>query len=178
MNRIAQIFEDSGSSKGAAGPLGHQQKSDRNYFIAFTPRSGSSWLAGLLTSTKKLGGPGEWFNPDNLPNILKTFPKCDLRSYAALIRHRFKTGNGVSGFEASFFQIKQVEEIVPLEELFGIAPIVGVVPFRYPHVFWPPAFLISCLLSLGKLADINRRRLLRLFFCNGGMVFFACGELI
>ena len=119
MSTIAEIFQDAGLVGVPTSPVQIRPKSDRNYFVAFTPRSGSSWLTGLLTSTKRLGRPEEWFNPDNLPGILKALPSTDLRSYVERIRHRFQTKNGVFGFEASFFQIKQVEEIASLEELFG-----------------------------------------------------------
>lgn len=119
MNRLPEIFDNAAFAEHPGPRATLQKSSDSNYFVAFTPRSGSSWLTGLLTSTKCLGRPEEWFSPDNLPGILKNFPKCDLRGYVDMARRRFKTPNGVFGFEASFFQIRQVEEIASLENLFG-----------------------------------------------------------
>lgn len=38
------------------------------YSILFTPRSGSSWLTSILTQTKAMGTPSEWFNPELMPS--------------------------------------------------------------------------------------------------------------
>ena len=52
-NRWAELF------------AGNRERRARlNYGIAFTPRSGSSWLSELLAGSGVLGNPVEWFNPN------------------------------------------------------------------------------------------------------------------
>lgn len=82
----------------------------REYFIAITPRSGSSWLTELLASTHIAGNPEEWFNPNHLSGILENY-KCDnVFDYMKSIKARQCTANSVFGIEASFYQLKLVLE--------------------------------------------------------------------
>lgn len=76
------------------------------YWIFFTPRSGSSWLADLLESLGFLGKPGEWFNPGLLPNILKRYACADLFEYVQCMKKSQQSRNGVFGCEITFFQLK------------------------------------------------------------------------
>lgn len=61
---------------------------DRGYFIAFTARSGSSWLSDLLSSHGGLGNPREYFNPSFVPVAAKRLGARDASGYAALSARR------------------------------------------------------------------------------------------
>ncbi|NEQ76622.1 MAG: hypothetical protein F6K23_28450 [Okeania sp. SIO2C9] len=75
------------------------------YTICITPRSGSSWLTEMLSETKILGNPEEWFNPGNLPGIIQNrYPCLDVIEYFDCIKRTQCTENKVFGMELSFFQ--------------------------------------------------------------------------
>ncbi|NES66071.1 MAG: hypothetical protein F6K24_12815 [Okeania sp. SIO2D1] len=81
------------------------------YIICITPRSGSSWLTEILSKTKILGNPEEWFNPGNLPGIIQNrYPCLDVIEYFDCIKRTQCTENKVFGMELSFFQYQLVCE--------------------------------------------------------------------
>lgn len=77
------------------------------YILFFTPRSGSSYLAELLTKTDRLGQPEEFLNQDLAPLSLKHIAEtgCEVKhviDYLTwLIRNR-SSDNGVFGLKASY----------------------------------------------------------------------------
>lgn len=80
---------------------------ERGYFIAFTPRSGSSWLCDLLTGTGRLGRPPELFNPAFVPRIAGTFGVPDLETYVEMNRRRLSKG-GTFGFKITTQHAKRL----------------------------------------------------------------------
>lgn len=79
----------------------------KTYSILFTPRSGSSWLTSILTETKTLGTPGEWFNPQLMPSSTRSKGARNLDQFVeAISRHRIH--GGIFGFEVTFHQISAV----------------------------------------------------------------------
>lgn len=75
--------------------------------IFFTPRSGSSWLTDVLTQTRLLGKPQEWFNPNFVPNITRAVNARDLDSYLKMLRRKHKVG-GFFSFEVTIYQMRRV----------------------------------------------------------------------
>jgi hypothetical protein len=72
----------------------------QRYVILFTPRSGSSWLTQLLSSTQRLGLPEEYINPDFVFDVARFLnAKTSGQLLDALLRRR-KTENGIFGIEA------------------------------------------------------------------------------
>lgn len=53
----------------------------QKYCIAFTARSGSTWLENLIHQTGFLGIPQEWFNPDAARNTVNVSTCRDLPQY-------------------------------------------------------------------------------------------------
>lgn len=81
------------------------------YYICFTPRSGSTWLNEILTQSQLMGVPGEWFNPGQLAkNIVKRYPCADLPEYIDCIKRKTSATSGVFGAEISFFQYEILEQ--------------------------------------------------------------------
>lgn len=119
MSKLAEIFAEAAFSDKDEHRFLDRRRSKINYMICFTPRSGSTWLGDLLSRTNKMGKPKEWFNPFKLPRMLSAYPKCDLAEYADMIQRRYKSSNGVFGFEATFVHTKFIQESAPLEKLFG-----------------------------------------------------------
>ncbi len=77
----------------------------RRYVILFSPRSGSSWLTGILSATGKLGYPEEYLNPEFIVDVARHMharTAADLLD--SLIRHR-KGPNNVFGLEARALDI-------------------------------------------------------------------------
>lgn len=78
--------------------LRNQAPATRKYCIFMIPRSGSTLLTELLSSTNRLGFPGESFVPDVLRTLSLTF--SDLFSgYESFLPSRLRTENGVFGIE-------------------------------------------------------------------------------
>jgi len=79
----------------------------QSYVIHFTPRSGSSWLTGLLAATGRLSAANEAFNPNFVPRIAQALHATDMDMYIRLLRWRFNT-HGVYGVEVTAHQINLV----------------------------------------------------------------------
>jgi len=77
------------------------------YSILFTPRSGSSWLTSVLTKTKAIGSPGEWFNPELMPSSSRAKGARNLDQFIEAIS-RHETYGNIFGFEITFHQIRAV----------------------------------------------------------------------
>jgi LPS sulfotransferase NodH len=80
---------------------------DLSYVIHFTPRSGSSWLSGILAATGRLSAANEAFNPNFVPRIAHALQATDMDLYIRLLRRRFNT-HGVYGVEVTAHQINRV----------------------------------------------------------------------
>jgi LPS sulfotransferase NodH len=77
------------------------------YIIAFTPRAGSSYLCDVLKNMGRFGSPGEWMSADFVPKIRQArVPSISADDYLDLALKTFRSGNGVSGFKASWFQFQ------------------------------------------------------------------------
>ena len=77
------------------------------YSILFTPRSGSSWLTNVLTKTKVMGTPEEWFNPSLMPSSTRAKGARNLEQFIAAIS-RHEAYGGAFGFEITHHQLKAV----------------------------------------------------------------------
>lgn len=79
----------------------------KTYCIFFTPRSGSSWLTGVLTTAGGFGNPDEPFNPAFITEGIRVLNAHDLGSYVELLRRRHGNRNAF-GFEAVVDQVRVV----------------------------------------------------------------------
>ncbi len=86
------------------------EPSTRNYIILFTPRSGSTYLTGLLSSTKCAGFPEEWFNPNWIGKVAARLNADTVDRYVEMLKRHKKTLNGVFGAELSFFHYSMVQD--------------------------------------------------------------------
>jgi LPS sulfotransferase NodH len=74
----------------------------RRYVIMFTPRSGSTWLTSVLSSSAALGFPQEYLNPEFIVGVAKFLnAKTADDLLDALLRQR-KSANNVFGIEVFF----------------------------------------------------------------------------
>jgi LPS sulfotransferase NodH len=71
---------------------------ERNYLILMTPRSGSSWLVGLLHG--RLGHPGEFLNPDFVRDVATAAGTRDRVRYLRATQGHTSTG-GTYGLKTS-----------------------------------------------------------------------------
>lgn len=79
----------------------------RKLIILFTPRSGSSWLTDMVTRSKQLGKPREWFNPNFIPKITRAMNADTLERYIDMITRKHSSGN-VFSCEITIFQLRRV----------------------------------------------------------------------
>ncbi|MFD2845195.1 Stf0 family sulfotransferase [Paracoccus cavernae] len=77
------------------------------YSILFTPRSGSSWLTSILTQTKAMGTPSEWFNPELMKSSSQAKGARDLDQFVGAISRHDIHGN-TFGFEITHHQLRAV----------------------------------------------------------------------
>lgn len=78
-----------------------------HYVIHFTPRSGSSWLADILSATGRLSQPGECFNPSFVPAIAQRMNAANLRQYIAMLE-RWRNTHGVFGCQLTYYHLRVV----------------------------------------------------------------------
>ncbi len=120
-NKILQVFSENKTqallekSRNLITQYQELPSPDIEYLVCITPRSGSSWLTEMLSKTKILGNPEEWFNPGNLPGIIKNrYPCLDPIEYFDCIKKTQCTDNKVFGMELSFFQYRIVNMALDL----------------------------------------------------------------
>ncbi|MEY4194397.1 MAG: hypothetical protein RLZZ226_765, partial [Pseudomonadota bacterium] len=152
MSRLLDIFACQESSEQDRFDASDAQamrklppKARSEYLIAFTPRSGSSWLTSLLVDTRLAGRPEEWLNPNHLPDILKAHPCRDLTSYVRRIRRiMLSRKRRTFGIECSWFQWK----------LYLDANQQRVLPFAFDHhIYWTRRDLLGQAISLYKATE-------------------------
>ena len=89
--------------------------SEKTYFVAMTPRSGSSYLMDLFFKTNKLAEPGEYLNPGFVPNIATALQVRNLSDYwLKLLQNKGK--GGIFGIKVSYFHLMPLIE-TGLDEL-------------------------------------------------------------
>lgn len=152
MNRLIEIFAQQQTSESERFDVGDSDalkslppKAGSEYLIAFTPRSGSSWLTSLLVNTQLAGRPEEWLNPNHLPGILKAHPSKDLASYIERIRRvMVSRKRRTFGMECSWFQWKLYLEANQQQES----------PFSFSHhIYWTRRDLLGQAVSLYKATE-------------------------
>lgn len=110
MTKAQETFRLYGSSNAYTELLNYSPLPGTRYIIAMTPRSGSSYLADVMTSTRLLGTPEEYLNLDFLPEILKAVPSLSPDEYLPNILKHAATPNGVSGIKASWGQFRDFKD--------------------------------------------------------------------
>ena len=75
----------------------------RGYWICMTPRSGSTYLARLLTGTGVLGRPMEYLNVESA--YRKASRAADFATYLGQVREDAGTPNGVHGIKVAYDHI-------------------------------------------------------------------------
>ena len=79
------------------------------YCIAFTPRSGSTWLGDVLTQSAMLGIPKEWFNTGAAAVTIRQSGCADIEQYYRFLKAR-RSRRGVFGLELTWPQFRGVVE--------------------------------------------------------------------
>lgn len=72
-----------------------------NYILAITPRSGSTMLCDILSSTGLAGDPKEYLNMNRMKKILS---EDEFKKYISVLQRRRVTSNGVFGIKMSYIQ--------------------------------------------------------------------------
>lgn len=104
MNVLSKVFQSHYIDEEQA------QKTIENkniYVIAFTPRSGSSWLTEVLTNTKYHGFPAEWLNHNIVKNIVTKNPHFNfdhIDRYLVRLFNQKSSKNNTWGMETTWFQ--------------------------------------------------------------------------
>ncbi len=106
MNKIIKIFEDPTVDLHKINALEATSDPHSKYIIAFTPRSGSSYLCDLLKNVKRFGMPDELLHGEFIPNIMENIPGRTPDEFIRNVLRRQKSKNGVSGLKASWFQFE------------------------------------------------------------------------
>jgi trehalose 2-sulfotransferase len=99
--RLSELDRDRFASD-MARPLPAKQ-----YVMYFTPRSGSSWITDIAGKTRRLGFPGEVFNPNFLPKITQSFNATTMDEYCEILKRRRNTQD-VFGFQITYHQLAAV----------------------------------------------------------------------
>lgn len=81
------------------------------YVLAMTPRSGSTWLARMLTATGRLGRVEEWFLPGH-PLVGLAHPRS-LDEYVEAVKRAATGPNGVWGVKGDLPQLADVLPDLP-----------------------------------------------------------------
>jgi len=89
------------------------------YAIAFTPRSGSTWLNKIIQQTDKTGAPREWFNPkvEAVKERIKKYQVNNVYDYYELLKAN-KKGNDMFGLEITWFQANTLFDYLNDDKIF------------------------------------------------------------
>jgi LPS sulfotransferase NodH len=125
-NRLTDMFWPA-IGKATPGPeAGHLSPPDKELLILFTPRSGSTWLAGLMRKTCLLGHPAEWFNFRLVNNhciAMQSYPE-NTSDYVDKIRAFRKGENGLFSAELAADHLQDLGEATSIGSHFGQAKYV------------------------------------------------------
>ena len=91
----------------------------KTYGIAFTPRSGSTWISDVVRQSRALGSPGEYFNINAAFDSISLAACTSLEDYYAWLS-RVRQTNGVFGFEISWPWLDLLEKEGKLSLLQGV----------------------------------------------------------
>ena len=88
----------------------------KSYIICSTPRSGSTLLEQLLTSTGSMGAPDEYFNrADQYPMLCRKYGVSSTPELLSVLLREKVTGNGVFGVKIHYEQFELLRREVDLE---------------------------------------------------------------
>lgn len=90
----------------------------RSYAIFFVARSGSTWLADLLSRQLDLGKPREYLNINLVGRFAAEMNADTLADYLALLRRKRITANGVFGIKLDVSQLSTLTAELPFAEAF------------------------------------------------------------
>ena len=90
----------------------------RRYAIFFVARSGSTWLADLLSRQLDLGKPREYLNINMVGRFAAEMNAGTLADYLALLRRKRATANGVFGIKVDVSQLSALIAGLPFTEAF------------------------------------------------------------
>ena len=107
MNSINELFANAELDLNRLAEIEALKKPRSCYFMAITPRSGSTYLCDMLCRTKRFGTPQEVLTPQGIKIRLPTLPARNSEAYLENILRVKQSANGVSGTKASWFQWQQ-----------------------------------------------------------------------
>jgi LPS sulfotransferase NodH len=84
----------------AAQAIADTAAADRCALVLFTPRSGSSWLTGIVSATQQLGFLEEYINPAFIDAVAKGVCATSHATLIPMLQRWAKTANGVFSMEA------------------------------------------------------------------------------
>ena len=92
----------------------------KKYAIAFTPRSGSTWLGDVLLKTNRMGKPMEWFNASfpGLKKRIAEYQSNSIEDYYCAIQNDKSSKNRVFGMEITWFQAQEVFNYIGNDTIF------------------------------------------------------------
>jgi trehalose 2-sulfotransferase len=98
--------------------LTHRSPARLRYMIAFTPRSGSTYLCDLIAKTKLMGRPAEYMNRDFLPGYLSKVHALTPDEYLMNVLRHYRSGR-VAGVKATWFQFRNWQSIMEKPEILA-----------------------------------------------------------
>jgi LPS sulfotransferase NodH len=106
------------ANMSARNDLAKQGAPRIRYMICSTPRSGSTLLGDLLTTTGVAGAPLEYFNEVNIEAFfIRKKKRMELNDYLEAVESLRSTPNGVFGFKAHFEQVTSALRMGGVTEL-------------------------------------------------------------
>jgi LPS sulfotransferase NodH len=111
----------------AARAIANSPAADRCILVLFTPRSGSSWIAKVVSSTRQLGNLEEYINPEFIYDVAQKMCANDHATLIAMLKRWAKTANGVFSMKARAVDIELFGET----EFFDAFGSKGVIFFLW-----------------------------------------------
>jgi LPS sulfotransferase NodH len=91
----------------------------KRYWIAMTPRSGSTFLAHEISALKVLGFPQEFLNEFYLPRLANILPMPSLTDFEDYILHTFTSKQGLFGLKIDWWRFARANELGCYSRLIG-----------------------------------------------------------
>lgn len=118
MNPIAQLFINPELDFARLAEINAMQEPRSRYFIAITPRSGSTYLCDVLHRSRRFGKPQEILDTKPIALRLPIIPARTPEEYLRNVLKVHQSANGVSGTKASWFQWQQFKSCISDKSIF------------------------------------------------------------
>ena len=110
MNKFEAVFRDGSDLEPVTVKYFRKCRNiKKTYAILMTPRSGSTWLTHEIASYETLSHPDEYFIAEIFDQAILHNGSSNIYEYYDVVSNKMSSGEGIFGFEISYFDLDELE---------------------------------------------------------------------